>query len=283
MRSLRYTLVDVFTRVPLRGNALAVFTGAAGIGDATLLDIAREMNLSETVFVLPPAGEGQARLRIFTPRAELDFAGHPILGAAAVVGRTITVDVLVFETGAGPIAVALDREGAEVRSARLRAPLPEPVDPPDPAALAAALGATPVLPVEAFRCGSEHALVAVGTEAELRGLTPDLWLVGRLHRGTVVVYARSGAGFEARVFAPALGVAEDAATGSAAGPLALHAARHGWATTEEWVCIAQGEAIGRASALRARITGTADAPTQVEVEGDMVLIGRGELRLPISS
>jgi trans-2,3-dihydro-3-hydroxyanthranilate isomerase len=137
------------------------------------------------------------------------------------------------------------------------------------------------LPVELYDNGPRHVLVALDDVERLRALRPDLGRLARAHEGTIAVFAPCGRGLEARVFVPALGVSEDPATGSAAGPLALHAARHGWAGAGEFVEIAQGEAIGRPSRLLARVTGPVDAPETVEVEGDVVIVGRGELRLPI--
>lgn len=278
MLPLRYTLCDVFTQRPLTGNPLAVFTGANDLPDATLQAIAREMNLSETVFVLPRRGEGQARLRIFTPKMELPFAGHPIIGAAAVVGRTITVDVLTFELPETTVPVALGCEGAEVRSARMLQPLPRR-EAFDGAAVLAALGVeTSALPVELYDNGPRHVLVALDDVEVLRGLQPNHSALAAAHDQTIAVFARSGSGLEARVFAPGAGVFEDPATGSAAGPIAAFAVRHGWASAGEFVEIAQGEAIDRPSRLLARASGPIDAPEQVEVEGDVVIVGRGELR-----
>lgn len=281
MRSLRYTLCDVFTSQPLTGNALAVFTGAQGLTDATYQAIAREMNLSETVFVLPSSlPEAQARLRIFTPGRELPFAGHPIIGAAAVIGRTITVDVLTLETGKGLIPLALGREGAEVRSARMLQPTPtaEPFARSDE--LLAALGVEKVaLPVTLYDNGPQHVMVALDDVEKVRTLRPDLGRLGAVHDGSTSVFARSGSGFETRVFVPEMGVPEDPATGSAAGPMAVHCVRHGWAKSGDELVISQGEAIQRPSRLLATVTGPGEAPEKVEVEGDVVLVGRGELKL----
>lgn len=282
MKTLRYTLCDVFTSVPLQGNALAVFTGAAGLDDRTLQAIAREMNLSETVFVLPPEGEGQARLRIFTPEEELPFAGHPILGAAGVIGRTVTVDVLSLETGRGLVPVALGREGADVRSGRMLQPTPSVHLFEQGEAVLRALGlASAALPIELYDNGPRHVMVAASGLDEVRALRPNLTALEGVHSGSVSVFAKQEAPgrFETRVFVPALGVSEDPATGSAAGPLALHCVRHGWAESGQWVDISQGQAICRPSHLLARVTGPGEAPEAVEVEGELVIVGRGELRL----
>lgn len=280
MRTLRYTLADVFTDRPLTGNPLAVFTGAGDLPDATLQAIAREMNLSETVFVYPPAGAGQARLRIFTPTTELPFAGHPVLGAAGVIGRSVQIDPISLETGAGLITVKVEREGADVRSAAMWVPVPE-ISPVEPAAILAALGIEQAsLPVERYDLGPSHVVVAVDEEETVRGLKPDFARLAAAHSGGIAVIVRSGDGIEARVFAPGAGVNEDPATGSAAGPIALHACRHGWFEFGKTIEIAQGEAISRPSRLFATAEGGPEACTGIEVSGGVVLVGRGELRLP---
>ena len=281
MLTLRYTLCDVFTARPLTGNALAVFSGALGAADATLQAIAREMNLSETVFLLPPTAGGTMRLRIFTPSVELPFAGHPVLGAAAVIGRSVQLDPLALETGAGIISVQLDRDGANVRGGRMHVPIPKVSLWSEPEALLAALGLVrSVLPVEVYDLGPRHVLVTVEDEATLAGLRPDLGRLAALHAGGVAVFCRTEAGLAARVFAPGVGVAEDPATGSAAGPLAVHACRHGWADFGTEVTIAQGAHLGRPSTLYATASGAADRISRVEVGGEVVIIGRGELRVP---
>src|SRR4029079_5014361 len=114
MRTFRYVVADVFTDTPLAGNPLAVFTDGRGLDDDEMQKIAREMNLSETVFVLPPEAGGHARIRIFTPVAELPFAGHPVLGSAFVLGAPLQLVEIRLETQSGVIPVTLEREGARI-------------------------------------------------------------------------------------------------------------------------------------------------------------------------
>src|SRR5256714_2137979 len=124
MRSLRYVLVDVFTDTPLQGNQLAVFTDARALDDAAMQALAKETNLSETVFVLPPEGDGEVRIRIFTPETELPFAGHPVLGSAFVLGQPLQRTVIRLETGVGVIPVELEREGARIVFGRMQQRVP---------------------------------------------------------------------------------------------------------------------------------------------------------------
>src|SRR5919198_122004 len=108
MASFRYVVVDVFTDEALSGNQLAVFTDAREIPEAKLQPLAREVNFSETVFVYPPAAGGHARIRIFTPRIEVPFAGHPTLGTAFVLAGPLQLAEIRLETNAGIVPVALE-------------------------------------------------------------------------------------------------------------------------------------------------------------------------------
>jgi trans-2,3-dihydro-3-hydroxyanthranilate isomerase len=282
MMQLRYVRVDVFTDRALMGNPLAVFTNARGVSDATMQRLAREMNLSETVFLLPPAAGGHCRLRIFTPTQEVPFAGHPVLGTAFVVGEPLSADVLHLETARGVITVRLDRENARAVFGWMDQPLPAVTPFAQPDALLAALGApAPALPIERYDNGPTHAMVCLPTPADVAALRPDLAALARLDALCVSAFAYDGREALTRVFAPAGGVPEDPATGSAAGPLALHLARHGRLPWGSELRITQGASVGRESQLNARVTGADGVATRVEVGGSAVIIGRGELRLPI--
>jgi trans-2,3-dihydro-3-hydroxyanthranilate isomerase len=110
----RYVLVDVFTDTPLEGNQLAVFPDARGLSNQHMQRLAREMNLSETAFLLPVEGEADARMRIFTPRRELPFAAHPVLGCAFVLGEALDLDKVSLETGLGIVPVELERDNGRI-------------------------------------------------------------------------------------------------------------------------------------------------------------------------
>jgi trans-2,3-dihydro-3-hydroxyanthranilate isomerase len=280
-RPQRYVLLDVFTEVPLEGNALAVFTDAAGLRGETMQRIARELNLSESVFVLPAAGTGDFRLRIFTPTRELPFAGHPVLGAAFLAGAALERDAVALETEAGVVDVQLRRDAARVTFGWMRQPIPawrayERAD-----ELLLALGvARSDLPVELYTNGPEHVYVELGGEAAVARLRPDLGKLGELGEICVSCFAGAGRSWKTRMFAPALGVDEDPATGSAAGPLAVHLARHGRIAFGEQIEIRQGAEIGRASLLHARADGASKRIDSVAVGGAAVTVGGGELHLP---
>src|ERR671935_1931653 len=122
--SLRYVVVDVFTDAPLAGNQLAVFTDARDIPENLLQPLAREMNYSETVFVLPKEADGHVRIRIFTPTTEVPFAGHPTLGTAFVLAGPLQLDEIALETSMGVVPVRLERDGPRILFGRMMQPIP---------------------------------------------------------------------------------------------------------------------------------------------------------------
>jgi trans-2,3-dihydro-3-hydroxyanthranilate isomerase len=280
--TFRYVLVDVFTDTPLAGNALAVFTDAREIPEESLQLLARETNLSETVFIYPPTVEdAHARIRIFTPGVEVPFAGHPTLGSAFVLAGPMQLGEIRLETGRGVVPVLLEREGARIVFGRMAQPIPTIAAFDDTALLFEALGvAGSELQVEVYDNGLQHLFVTLGSPAEVAALEPDRGALSEL--GEVLginTIAGSGTTWKTRMFIPAGDVAEDPATGSAAGPLALHLARHGRIPFGEEIEITQGVEIGRPSTLYARVDGSAEHVARVEVGGCAVVVARGEFRL----
>jgi trans-2,3-dihydro-3-hydroxyanthranilate isomerase len=282
MGTLRYVVADVFTDTALEGNQLAVFTDARDMDDALMQRLALELKFSETVFVLPAEAEGHARIRIFTPTIELPFAGHPTLGSAFVLGAPLQLDEIRLETGGGVVPVRLERDGGRISFGRMTQPIPtiEPYDAEEE--LLAALGVErSQLPVELYDNGIRHAYVALESEAAVASLRPDF---GRLARLPAVLGINTFAGadlrWKTRMFAPGDVGVEDPATGSAAGPLALHLARYGRIGFGDEIEISQGAEIGRPSKLYARVDGSADDIETIEVGGSAVVVARGEFRLP---
>jgi trans-2,3-dihydro-3-hydroxyanthranilate isomerase len=281
MPSHRYVIVDVFTDTPLQGNQLAVFTDAREIPEHRLQDLAREMNYSETTFVLPAEQGGMARMRIFTPATELPFAGHPTLGTAFVLGAPLQLDEIRLETGAAIITIKLERDGPRLTFGRMEQPLPDvrPYQAADE--LLAAVGVErSELPVELYDNGVKHVYVCLGSEEAVAALAPDIGRLAQLPDALGVNCFAGGDGrWKTRMFGPNAGVAEDPATGSAAGPLAVHLARHGRIAWGDEIRISQGAEIGRPSTLYARAEGSAERIERVEVGGSAVVVARGEFRL----
>jgi len=279
MSAFRYVVCDVFTDVPLAGNQLAVFTDARDIPEERLQALARELNYSETTFVYPPEADGHVRMRIFTPYREVPFAGHPTLGTAFVLAGPLQLTEIRLETGRGTIPVRLEREGARIIFGRMDQPLPsielfEPVS-----ELTGALGVGAELPVELYDNGIRHVYVALASEEQVASLSPDPTRLAAVGDFCVNCFAGEGLRWKTRMFAPSFGVAEDAATGSAAGPLALHLARHGRIAFGDEIEISQGAEIGRPSTLHARVEGAPGAVERIEVGGAAVVVARGEFRL----
>jgi trans-2,3-dihydro-3-hydroxyanthranilate isomerase len=280
MATFRYVVADVFTDTPLAGNGVAVFTDARGLPEERLQPLARELNLSETVFVYPAEQGGHAKLRIFTPVTEVRFAGHPTLGTAFILAGPLQLEEIRLETGVGEIPVRLERDGARIVFGWMTQVVPTITEYEPAEALLAALGVeSSELPVELYDNGLPHVYVTLRNEDEVAALRPDLRALGELPSALGVnCFAGSGTSWKTRMFAPAGGVPEDPATGSAAGPLACHVVRHGLVEPGTEIRISQGAEIKRPSTLHARVEGTPDTIEKVEVGGSAVVVARGEFR-----
>ena len=281
MARYRYVVADVFTDRALEGNQLAVFTDARDLPEALLQPLARELKFSETVFVYPAEADGHARMRIFTPAAEVPFAGHPTLGTAFVLGGPLQLGEIKLETGVGTVPVTLEREGARIVFGRMSQPVPK-VEPFDgEASLFDALGVGgSELPVELYDNGLRHVYVCLRSPEEVAALQPDFKrLAANGPFLCVSTIAGSGTTWKTRMFAPGGGVDEDPATGSAAGPLGVHLVRHGRVAPGQEIEITQGVEIDRPSKLYARVEGTPERIERVEVGGSAVIVARGEFKL----
>jgi trans-2,3-dihydro-3-hydroxyanthranilate isomerase len=278
--SLRFVIADVFTDTPLQGNQLAVFTDGRGLETETMQALALEFGFSEIVFVLPAEHGGNARIRIFTPRFELPFAGHPTLGAAFVLAAPLQLGVIALETGSGIVPVELERDDSgRIVFGRMSQPVPSVTQADGTDTLFRHLGVDgSLLPVELYDNGARFILVALGSESDVAALEPDLNALAVYGVTGVYCFAGSGAKWKARMFSPGDGVGEDPATGSAAGPLACHLARHGWIDWGSEIEITQGVEIGRPSTLYSRAEGEG-LIDRVEVGGSAVIVARGEFKL----
>ena len=295
MKEFHFVTCDVFTDCMFSGNQLAVLTDARGLDDATMLSIAREFNFAETTFVTPPTdARHTARVRIFTPGREMPFAGHPTIGTAFVLASTaIGQDAgeMVLEENVGPVPVRVDRDGSRVVRCSFTAPrAPERigVDVPSSAALAELLGlaaAEIAAPAEVWSCGLPFLVVPVDSRRSLDRAQLDLACWRRLLSNFVAlevypVTQIDESTVRVRMFAPAAGVAEDAATGSAAAALA------GWliqqapdpSGTRHWTVL-QGESIGRPSRIELEADVRDGAVQAVRVGGASVMVSEGTLRL----
>jgi trans-2,3-dihydro-3-hydroxyanthranilate isomerase len=202
-----------------------------------------------------------------------------VLGAAVVLAGALDAAEVVLETGAGPVALRIEPGGGRVRSGSMSQPVPSWEEFAATGELLAALGVgESLLPVEIYENGPRHIYVTLRSEREVAALDPDLRTLERVAgQAGVSCFAGSGVRFKTRMFAPGLGVPEDPATGSAAGPLAVHAVRHGLARSGEEIEIRQGAEIARPSLLKARVERSGELIERVEVGGSAVTIARGEL------
>lgn len=296
--SYRFVIADVFTETPFGGNPLAVFPEADGLSERAMRALAREFNLSETVFVLRPREPGRAaRLRIFTPRTELPFAGHPTVGAAVVLAELGAIEPaggaasVVFEEGIGPVLVEIRRGGpATVARFVLEREVEIPQVRPAPEAAAAALS----LPAEAVRqtwfasAGVPFCFVRLADAAAVDRAALDraAWAAefAAAWASSLYLFAgdpEPGARLYARMFAPAHGIEEDPATGSASAALAgsLAARRPEPEGRFAWR-IVQGVAMGRPSAIEAAADKRGGRVVRLAVGGAAVVLGEGRLRLP---
>jgi trans-2,3-dihydro-3-hydroxyanthranilate isomerase len=275
-----YVVLDVFTDTPLDGNQLAVFPSAGDLSAQLMQRAARELNLSETAFVLPAETDGDVRLRIFTPSQELPFAGHPILGTAFLLAATNGAERLEFETDAGLVRVVLERQEGRVRFAWLEQQPPRWRPYEHAGDALDALGvARSELPVEAYDNGPLHVYIELPDEASVATLRPDLARLGAFAGHCFNTFAGAGRRWTTRMFGPGIGIDEDPATGSAAGSLAMHLARHGRIRFGDEISIRQGAELGRPSRLHARAEGSAARVDRVFVGGAAVVVAEGRYRL----
>lgn len=301
---VHFVTADVFTDRTFGGNQLAVFPDAKGIDPALMPQIAREFNFSETTFVLPSDNPAHAaRIRIFTPGAELPFAGHPTVGTAHVLASTgairLTGDTtkVVFEEIAGPIPVTIRAKDGHPVFAQLTAAKRPEIGPPPPSRerLAAMLSLPPdairsgTFSPEAVSCGMPFLFIPLVDRGAVAAARAKLDLfdqtLGGYFAPEIVVFAeggeRHGSNIRARMFAPGIGIAEDPATGGAAVALAAYLAardsrRDG---TLRWV-IEQGFEMGRPSILEAEADKAGGVVIATRVGGSTVLVTEGEMTLP---
>lgn len=302
MRKLPYRIVDVFTDRMFGGNPLAVILDGRGVSDSEMQALAREMNLSETTFILPPDDPANDfRVRIFTPGQELPMAGHPTIGTAFVLAREGMLraggDILTIrlEEKVGLIPVRLEMKEGVPDKIWMTQPRPTfgPVF-PNAGAVAAMLGIDPAslrndLPIEVVSCGLPFLFVPVRDLATMRRLSfnRDLGrsVLGPLEVQGVFAFAleveNAGSTVHSRMFAPDLGIPEDPATGSASGPLGCYLVRSGVVPAQPTAAIVseQGIEMGRPSFIHVEISQEANEITEVKVGGQTVFVASGEIEL----
>jgi len=300
---LPYHLLDVFTDRPFAGNPLAVFTNGQGISSETMQLIAKELNLSETTFVLPPSDTANNyRVRIFTPGAELPIAGHPTIGTTFILAKEGMVElqdgetVIQLEEGVGPLPVTIHSSGGQADFIEMGQPLPR-FGPrfDDIAGVAEMLSlepealAAPGLPIEVVSCGMPFLFVPIKDLAAIRRIRfrTDVWerVLRPLETQEVFVFTKEveleGSTVHSRMFAPSLGIVEDPATGGASGSLGCYLVRHQVIPSDgELKCVSeQGIEMGRPSIIKIRIAHRDGEITGVRVGGHCRYMGAGHFEL----
>ncbi|GAA0543164.1 PhzF family phenazine biosynthesis protein [Paractinoplanes ferrugineus] len=285
MSTLAYEIVDVFTDRPFAGNPLAVVYGADDLAGAQLHTLAREFNLAETVFVLPPSRPGATyRVRIFTPESELPFAGHPSVGAAVTLMRRgeFPAGRVVQECGAGLLSLEVRPAG----SATLTGGEPTLGEPLDAAPLLAVAGLPAESALAAPRpagCGLSWVFLPVRRE-QLADIQIDGAAAARLGVPDICYFAWSPESREAhsRVMCPGSAVPEDPATGSAALGLGVWLVAAGWLPPSEvsGYRVHQGSEVKRPSMLDCTVTAVEGRAVAATVAGHVVPIARGEIVVP---
>jgi len=296
---LSYLHYDVFTDTPLVGNQLAVFTDASDLQPARMQAIAREMNFSESTFILPSERpDTDIRMRIFTPYNEMPMAGHPTIGSTFALAHCGVIETgaprFVFGLNIGPTPVDLEWRDGRLAFGWMtqRAPTFGPIV-GERAAVADALGLEPVdiadrLPVQEVSCGVPFLLVPLRDHFAVDRAVPDPGGFARLREASgldlpILLFSIAGPSSDdhvyARMFAPDLGIMEDPATGSAAGPVGCYVVHHGVVNADAAhpIRISQGVKMGRPSRIHVNIESAGRAITSVKVGGAAVLVGRGEL------
>jgi trans-2,3-dihydro-3-hydroxyanthranilate isomerase len=293
----RFVTLDVFTNKRFAGNPLAVVLEPAGLDTAAMQNIAREFNLSETVFVFPPEETSQrARIHIFTPVSELPFAGHPTVGTAVLLGlldggsqaRDFTLGLNI-----GPVPCRVTPATGKGRAVFQLPRLPEDIGAPaDDAAIAAALGIVPAdigfdgLRAARWSAGAPYTMVPVRGLDAIKRCRVEIghWKAAFGFDAHAAAYmfcretAETGHHFHTRMFAPLQGVSEDPATGSAAAAFAGYLARHGgYADGEHTVGIEQGYEMGRPSQIELTLTIAGGKLTGASIAGDAVTVMEGTI------
>ncbi len=301
---LKFYQADVFTSLPFGGNPVAVFPEAQGLDDDQLQQIAREMNLSETVFVLPPTGPAAVvRLRIFTPTQEIPFAGHPVLGTFYVLAQlgliaiTDGVTRVMQECNIGLFPVEIHAQEGLITRVVMTQPKPlflgsvEESD--DLFDIAKALGlpknqiVDTKCPVMVVSTGLPVLIVPVRTLTAVRSIVPDaeaiVELCGRLGANGIMVFTtvtvEPFAAVHTRMFAPSIGILEDPATGSASGAMGAYLVHNGLVEVGPMteLIVEQGYEIARPSRILVHVESEDDAIQTVKVGGQCVMVVKGTL------
>ncbi|WP_408010193.1 PhzF family phenazine biosynthesis protein [Pseudalkalibacillus sp. A8] len=304
MKTLNYTLVDVFTTKPFGGNQLAVFE-ETNLSPDLMQRIARELNLSETVFIRKPTDPKKEKsLRIFTPQVELPMAGHPTIGAAYVMAEKDIIDTKtganewIFEEGVGDVPVTVEMVDNGISKVEMEQPLPSFGDYYSERELAAELLSLsleeldPSLPLQTVSSGVPFLYIPIQSLSAMKKINfrTDVWekyFSGSPNTKHIFTFTTETqepqSTVHSRMFAPAMGISEDPATGAASGPLGAYLVKHGVVPSVDsgisTIRSEQGMEMGRPSFIDITIIKEGNEITKVKIGGKSVIIGSGSLYL----
>jgi trans-2,3-dihydro-3-hydroxyanthranilate isomerase len=295
-----FQIVDVFSSTPFGGNQLAVLPDAVGISTEGMQKIAHEFNYGETTFVLPKNDPAKTcRVRIFTPRVELNFAGHPSVGTACALvmkqyaGLSAPVR-LILEENVGPVTVDVDyRNGGFHGTLTLSGKIESPTGAPSPSELAAVLSVEPAEVNQVFFASSGvpfcFAQLTSNEVVDRAVMNRAAWAATLSRAWSPQIYffagdLRDGGKLYARMWAPAMGIEEDSATGAACAALVgVMASKHDFGGTTYRLSIQQGVSMGRRSEIEAEAHKSGHVVTSVSVGGAAAYIASGEIEVPPSA
>ncbi|MBM7659643.1 trans-2,3-dihydro-3-hydroxyanthranilate isomerase [Bacillus mesophilus] len=306
MRMLNYNLLDVFTTTLFGGNQLAVFSNGEGLTSEQMQMIAKELNLSETVFLFPPTTERRHfKLKIFTPAMELPFAGHPTIGTAFLLGeKKMTpyshdgLTALTVEENIGLVPLHLYAENGEITKAEMIQPIPEVTDQMlDYKACATLLSLDEQdldteLPIQTISAGIPFLFIPIKSLEAMKKIQfrMDVWqklFSNDENKRHIFAFSveteQEDAHVHSRMFAPAMGISEDPATGSASGPLGFYLVENKLIEHHDGlitIISEQGIEMGRPSRIEITLERIEGKISKVLVGGSAVIIGEGSLRLP---
>ncbi|SDI27660.1 PhzF family phenazine biosynthesis protein [Alteribacillus bidgolensis] len=305
MKTLKYSLVDVFTTKPFGGNQLAVFEEGANLTPDLMQQIARELNLSETVFIQPPSDPTKEKsLRIFTPQVELPMAGHPTIGAAYIMAEKGMIETKtgksewVFEEGVGDVPVTVHKDHDLISKVEMEQPLPVFGDRYRETEIVAKLlslsinDIDPILPIQTVSSGVPFLYVPIRSLASMKKINfrTDVWEKHfSVNQHTKHIFAFTTETEEptstvhSRMFAPAMGISEDPATGAASGPLGAYLVKHGVippSDNETYIIRnEQGIEMGRPSYIDITLMKEGSEIKEVKIGGKSIIIGSGQIFL----
>ncbi|WLD94621.1 PhzF family phenazine biosynthesis protein [Alkalihalobacillus sp. AL-G] len=305
MKTLNYSLVDVFTTKPFGGNQLAVFQADSTLKPDTMQRIARELNLSESVFIRPPSDpEKEVSLRIFTPQVELPMAGHPTIGAAYVLAHKGMIETKegknewIFEEGVGDVPVTVYKDHAQISKVEMEQPLPVFGDKYIETEIVAKLlslsirDLDPTMPIQTVSSGVPFLYVPIRSLSSMKKMNfrTDVWekhFSGNPHTKHIFTFTTETeeptSTVHSRMFAPAMGISEDPATGAASGPLGAYLVKYGAIPPTDhktyFIRSEQGLEMGRPSYIDITIMKEGSEIKEVKIGGKSTMIGSGQIFL----